>query len=166
MVGLHDLFSADRAPTLRRGKASGSVSQSGDVETPRVKTQLPKSGRHPPWAEALETGSRTYRRPVLPKFKLRLMLTAHICRYCCTKVSHRRSEVRPKSHIVKPSNFAAASNNRTCAAFLPERVAVLTFDAYASARSPAMSVVDALLLGAPGGAGGRAGTGQTDRWAH
>ena len=53
MVGLHDLLRADRAPTLRRGKASGSVSQSGDGETPRVKTQLPKSGRHPPWAEAL-----------------------------------------------------------------------------------------------------------------
>ena len=88
MVGLHDLLRADRAPTLRRGKASGSVSQSGDVETPRVKTQLPKSGRHPPRAEALETGSRTYRRPVLPKFKLRLMLTAHICSCCCTKASH------------------------------------------------------------------------------
>ena len=64
------------------------MSQSGDVETPLVKTRLPKSSRHPPWAEALETGSRIYPRRVLPIFKLRLILAAHISSGCCTKVSH------------------------------------------------------------------------------
>ncbi len=71
MAGLHDLLRADRAPTLRRGKASGSVSQSGDVETPRVKTRLPKSRRHPPWAEALETGSRKYPRRGVVKIQVK-----------------------------------------------------------------------------------------------
>ena len=64
------------------------MSQSGDVETPPVKTQLPKSDAAPPMGRALETGSRTYPRPVLPKFKLRLMLAAHISSGCCTKASH------------------------------------------------------------------------------
>jgi hypothetical protein len=42
---------------LSRGKASGSVSQSGDVET--AEPDLRRAVGTPHWAEALETGSRS-----------------------------------------------------------------------------------------------------------
>jgi len=54
MVGLHDLFSEVALRHLDWGRASGSVSQSGGTwKSHATNPRLPKSSRHPPWAEAL-----------------------------------------------------------------------------------------------------------------
>ena len=103
MVGLHDLFSADRAPTLGLGEGFRQRVTVGRRRNPTRQNPTSEEQSAPP------TGPRLLKREaahslerVLPKFKLRLMLAAHISSCCCTKVSHTRSccrDVAPKCHI-------------------------------------------------------------------
>ena len=103
MVGLHDLFSADRAPTLGLGEGFRQrVTVGRRRKTSRVKTDFRRAVGTPHWAEALETGSRTQPKWVPPKFKLRLMLAAYIFSYCCTKVSYTSAAAAGMLHKPTP----------------------------------------------------------------